>query len=468
LSTPQPGKDAATIAEYRLLNALIHDKAHRRDSRVHEELFVHETAKSIYKAIESLDQLNIQVTEASLLQEGNALDYSVNKAIVDAVYNFDTGTDTLDDILATLASERVRLSLQEHVRNLQAAINKGGKLNYENVAQKLFDIDLVLQTGGGGNSVLQSLPQWTDAYIEDLKERAAGRWRPYGDELLDRELIKGAYPGAITTIAAATGQGKTTYVTNIVNNLINMQVPCINATLELGSIDVYDRLIAIRRKIPLEALYSHDPDVINSIISVVQEERKLLEENKNFYLVDEPSLSLARLRPIIKEFKQRTKSKTVTVLVDLATQLREFTKSANGMNMANSIEVAMNEANALAKEENAHLIFIVQFNRDADSYKISSIDDLELLRPSLNDIKNSQAIAERSRVVLGLFRKKPYADRSLQHIPEAAEIEDIMEVQILKSTNGAVGKILKYYFDGMYFSVTPMLEDSTAAIDIDY
>ncbi len=184
--------------------------------------------------------------------------------------------------------------------------------------------------------------------------------------------------------------------------------------------------------------------------------------------MDEPSLSLARLRPIIKEFKQRTKSKTVTVLVDLATQLREFTKSANGMNMANSIDVAMNEATALAKAENSHLIFIVQFNRDADSYKISSIDDLELLRPSLNDIKNSQAIAERSRVVLGLFRKKPYADRSLQHIPEAAEIEDIMEVQILKSTNGAVGKILKYYFDGIYFSVTPMLEDSTAAIDIDY
>lgn len=464
----QPGKDAAIIAEYRLLNALIHNKDHRRDSRVHEDVFLHETAKSIYKAIEDLDRLDLAITEAALLQAGNEIDYSVNKNIVSAIYTIDNGTTTLDDILNMLSSERIKASIQDNIRSLQGIIDKGGKLDYEAVTQKLFDIDLVLQSGGV-TSLLQSLTQWTDLYVKDLEERANGRWRPYGDELLDRELLKGAYPGAITTIAAATGQGKTSYVVNILNSLINMQVPCIGATLELGSVDMYDRLISLRRKIPLQDLYSHDPSTIQAIIDVVNEERKTLEENQNFFLVDEPSLSLARLRSIIKEYKQRTKNSYAIVFVDLATQLRDFTKSSSGMNLANSIEIAMNEANSIAKELGVHFVFVVQFNRDADNYKISSVEDLELLRPSLNDIKNSQAIAERSRVVLGIFRRKPYADRSLQHIPEAASLEDIMEVQILKSTNGAVGKILKYYFDGTYFTITPILEDQMAAtLDIDY
>lgn len=468
MSNKQGGRDAAIVAEYRLLNALIHNSAYRNDSRIYDEMFLHETAKSLYHAILRLDQDEIPLSEASLLQAGNEIDYSVTKAIVDAVYNIDVGASTLDDIIVTLSAEKTRVAVAAKLRELQKVIDKSGALNQEEIVRHLFDVDLLLKQGGI-QSPLKDFAQWSDQYIDELRQRATGKTYPYGDELLDNELLKGAYPGAITTLAASTGQGKSSYVLNIVNSLINMNVPCIYVTLEMSAIDTYDRLISLRRRIPLHDLYSHDAATINSIITVVEEERRELQNNKNFYLVDEPSLSLARLRALVKEFKQRTKNEYVLVFVDLATQLRDFTKSSSGMNLANSIEVAMNEANAIAKELGIHFVFVVQFNRDADNYKVSTLEDLEVLRPSLNNIKNSQAIAERSRVVLGAFRKKYYADKFLQHIPEAAELADIMEIQILKSSNSAVGKILKYYFDGAFYSITAMLDDDKALpVDIEY
>lgn len=145
--------------------------------------------------------------------------------------------------------------------------------------------------------------------------------------------------------------------------------------------------------------------------------------------------------------------------------------SKNGKSVANSYEEAMNILNALAKSENVHIMGVVQFNRNADSYKISTLEDLDIMRPSLNDIKNSHAIAERSRVVLSAFRKKYYADRYLTHIPEAAELADIMEIQVLKNSSGMVGTLLKYMFEGTFFRLTPMLDEDvreSLPVEIDY
>ena len=73
------GNEAVIYAEYRLLNALVLDEDHRRDSRVHSDLFVHETAKSVFKALDRLDRDDIHITEASLFQAANEIDFNVTK-----------------------------------------------------------------------------------------------------------------------------------------------------------------------------------------------------------------------------------------------------------------------------------------------------------------------------------------------------------------------------------------------------
>jgi replicative DNA helicase len=218
-----------------------------------------------------------------------------------------------------------------------------------------------------------------------------------------------------------------------------------------------DRLISMRCEVPTQALY--DKEALPGVKRQIEEERKRLASNKFFYFVEDPSLSLGQISALIKEFKQRTHSDYVVVAIDLVTQLQDFTKLATGMSLPNTYEMAMNKQNIIAKAQGVHFINVVQFNREADNIRISEFEDLSdpALRPMLNNIKNAQAIAERSRAVLGLFRPKYYADRYLADSEELEYMQDILEVQVLKQSNGTTPK-LKYLYEGEIFRTSPFQE----------
>ena len=466
MSNTQAGNEAVIYAEYRLLNALVLDEEYRRDSRVHSDLFVHETAKSVFKALDHLDSEDVHITEASLFQASNEIDFNVNRGVIQTIFEVDTEAPaTLVDILALLETSKKKKILAERFSELSSLANKAGPLDTDAASSLLFDVDKVLNTGYQW-TLLKDFSVWSDEYIEELKDRAKGKMFSYGDPNLDRMIFKGAYPGAITTIAAGTGQGKSTFVINLISSLIDQYIPSMYVSLEMGGMDTYDRMIALRRQIPVKDLHVHD-ESLYSIIDIVEEEKKSLETNKKFYFIEEPSLSIAKLRGLIKEFKQRAKSDYAVIAIDLVTQLREFMHPQGGQSVANSMEQAMNDLNALAKEQNVHFITVVQFNRDADNYKIMCLEDLDMLRPGLNNIKNSHAIAERSRVVLSLFRKRYYIDRYLQHIPEAQDVPDLMEAVILKNSSGPVGEIFKYLFRGETFECMPLTEEEEAQYEVE-
>ncbi len=447
-------KQYVLVAEYRLLSALARNRAFVEDSRIYIEIFPHQMAQSVYKAIKHLWKHDIKITESSLYQIANELDFNVTEEVIQKVLSITDKPNVLDDMLRVLAEEVQKLKLLSVTDELRKTVSNS--FDKEELFELLYKADKVIRSTTT-NSILKDTEQWTSEYIEDLKERAKGITYSYGDVFLDQLLYKGAYPGAITTIAAATGQGKSTFVLNLINQYIEMQIPAMYVSLEMSGIDTFDRLLGLRKEIPASALYRNDSSLLD-IIPIVQKERKVLNTNKRFFFVEEPHISIARLYTMIKEFKQRTGQDYAIVAIDLVTQLTDFVSSTNKMSVANAIEHAMNELNALAKEMNVHIIAVAQFNRDADNYKVSSIEDLDILRPSLNNIKNSAAIAERSRVVLGLFRKKFYADRYLQDIPEAEIMEDILEVNILKNSSGPVGHRLNYLFDGTFFKITPYVQ----------
>lgn len=453
----QAGADYVVHAEYRLLNALVHDTTSRSDSRVHEDLFVHEIAKSIFQAVETLSNNAIPITEASLFQAGNEIDFNVTREVVRTIVHLDTGAQSLDDILSALSDAQQKKKASDIIASLSHSIQKAGRLDSETLQEGLFELDTVLR-GGVSSSLLKGLGAWADEYIVDLEERAKGRRYSYGDAHLDTFIKKGAYPGAITVVAAGTSQGKSTYILNIIDTLIEEQVPAMYVSLEMSGVDTFDRLIALRKGIPISALYANN-ESLYSVIDIVKKEKVELEKNKRFYFVEEPGLSIARIRSLVKEFKQRAKSDYAIVAIDLITQVQDFMTTKNVGTVANAMELAMNNLNALAKEQNVHIIAAVQFNREAENYKVGTHDDLELLRPTLANIKNSAAIGERARVVLGLFRKKFYADRYLPDAPETADMPDILEISVLKNSSGFVGSRLKYLFEGEHFKVTPLLDE---------
>jgi replicative DNA helicase len=439
-----------------MLNAVAHDALFLDDSRVHEGIFPHYIARSIFKAITKLHDDKIPVTEASLFQTANEIDFNITPEVIGQVMKVDRGAEKLDDMLAVLSKAKKKAELREAIDSLQFAAGEKGDIDVSKISAKLYEAEQIL-ADTYDKQILQDMDTWFENYLKDLRARVTRKPYLFGDPLLDQAAIKGAYPGAITIVAGATGMGKSAYALNLVNGMINQGIPCLYISLEMSGIDQMDRLISIRREIPTEELYTPGETMLG-IIQIVEEERKTLTANGGlFYFVEEPSISLARVQALIKEFKQRTRAKYVHVVIDLLSMVTDFTKAQAGSNAATVVEYAMNHLNVIAKQEFCHITGLVQFGRDADKIKISEYDDLWNLRPSLNDIKGANAYAERSRLTLGCFRAKYYADRYIPEDEKVKYMEDIMEVQVLKQSNGPTPK-MKYMYDGEIFRVTPIIE----------
>jgi replicative DNA helicase len=458
--------DTVRLAEYRLLNALAKNPAYIEDPRVSVELFVDEPAKSAYNAIIALVEQKINITPASLWQAASNIDYHVDQRTVQCIWNIDSeGASSLDDILGILKTAQLKNNLLDKVDDLKEQLEQPGDLDGGTLLSNIYGLDEMLQKSSRGDSPLISFSEWADMYIEDLKLRKAGRKYSYGDPLLDEYLYKGAYPGAITMICAGTNMGKSTYVLSLINNLLENNQPCMYLSLEMSGTDTMDRLISMRCGIPNEELYNPDPTNIDHLIDLVEKEKQALLNRKNFMFCEDPDIDMPKLRKLIKEFKQRSKSDYCLVAIDLLTQMKNFMSSKNNSNTATAMEIAMNDLNALAKSENVHIVGVAQLNRETDNVKIRDLQDIEDCRPNLASIKNSGALAERSRVVLVCFRNRFFIDRYLQDDEQAQAQPDIMDVQVLKNSNGPSGKKLKYMFDSDHFKLLPLADEEQAKLD---
>lgn len=462
----KPSYTAVVTAEYRLLNALVSHPEFMDDARVTEDIFIDEVAKSIYEAIDNLRESKTDITPSSLLQAGSNIDFNITQQVVQTVFDIDrSGVATLEDILPILRNAQAKNTLLDRLDQLKAIVNQPGDIDSGKVSSELYDLEEIVLDKSKSESPLLDFNKWADKYIEDLEERKSGRKYSYGDPFLDEYLFKGAYPGAITTVAASTSMGKSTYVLSLIDNLLERNIPCMYISLEMGAVDTMDRLISRRCNIKNEDLYNSDISNLESIIEIVKQEKENLANNKNFYFCESTDVDIAKLRNLIREFKQKTKADYCFVAIDLLTQMKNFMNASSGSSTATAMEIGMNKLNALAKEENVHILGVVQFKRDSDSMKIHDIDQIDMLRPTLTDIKNSGAIAERSRVVLSVFRKKYYAERYLQNDEDAQNLPDVMEVQVLKNSSGESGRIFQYMFDTDYFKLQPLIGDAAKSAE---
>lgn len=463
----KPGDKTAVIAEYRLLNAIAKNKEFFYDSRVSEDSFISPTAKSIYVAISSLHDKGIVITPASLFQEGNGIDYSVTSQITNEIFNIEKDLpSSIDDMVEALNKAHLKNDLLNSLDDIKKIVSDSGELDANSVLEKLYSLDERVVNANKSKSKLLNFKEWSERYKEDLKQRKLGRKYSYGDILLDNYFFKGTAPGNITIIAAATNMGKSTFALSLQDNLINSNSPAMYISLEMGTIDTYDRLIAKRLEIENKALY--EPDCIDDIIDKVDQEEKTLEYCNNFCFCEATSIDLTKLRALIREYKQTTHQNYCLVTIDLLSGLKSFMAGQNGASTASSIEMHMNELEALAKEENVHIIGIVQLNRQSDNAKISHVEQINGLRPTLGDVKNSAAYAEKATTLLALFRPKYYADRYCKNDPATQAMEDILEVQVLKDRNSPSGEIFKYMFDGKFFKLLPLMEEESATLDISY
>ena len=424
--------------------------------------FPHKEAQAIYQAINILREKKETITEGSLLREANILCDKVDIYSIKTLFEYQVDLSNFYEAYKVLQEGSIKYKVQNILKILQEKVSSPDFLNPEEASALLYEAQDTIQKGSR-KVLAKTLEQCLDEYEEELLARKEKKKYIFGDIFLDKMLVKGASPGQIILIAGSTGAGKSTYALNLINGMINLGIPCIYFSLEMDTISTLDRLLAMRTEIPVENWYASGND-INPLLKKVQEEKKNLE-NKPFRLVDDPEISISTIRNIIKEFKITYKVDYVCVYIDLITQIKDFIMLKKGGTLANTIEISVNQMNAIAKKENCCIVAIAQMNREADNIRITEIEDIDLLRPTINHVKNSHALGERARVVLSVFRPKYYAERFFPEHEELEYMQDILQIQILKQSQGVVGQIGKYLFDGPCFSIRPYIETSFTPVE---
>lgn len=453
---------AVIYAEYRLLHAVIVNPDLLSSPDVSIDLLVHQTPKSVFTAITNLVSLGVPISEHSLFQNTAELDLGVTMDVIESIYNLkEDKLENVSDITGTLKRAVKRLEVSEEIENASdALLNADPGTDMATIKERLQKAQEMLDTLGSSDSDVMDMSQWFEAYFPEFERRKNGKMYPFNDSILDKIIVKGAQPGDIGLIASSTGQGKSTYCLNVINKFINTDVPNMYFTLEMGQVDTMDRLAAIRTGIPFRAIAAPEDDEFASVRDAIMAERKILEQHKLFRICETPTLSINDLVKRIRKFQGEIGQEYCIVVIDLLSQVLDFCKLGTGShNMAQLMEIAINRLHAVAKELRIHIIGVVQFGRGADSTKVLDMADIDKLRPNRNDIKNANALTERARYVLSLFRPKFYADMYLPELEETKMMQDIVELGSLKMSNGSVGRNF-LLFQPETFTMTPMQMDS--------
>ena len=447
------------IAQLQILKLLAEGSEHKSLKDIGSDSFSSPKFKALYLAIHILKKAEETITPASLLREANQIDSNVDMSTVQTLFQQKVDDSNVLGALNSLKDSMAKYKISKILDTLREQMDSQESLNTVRVSSLNYSIQEIIGTTYN-QSTSKDFTSLLTSYEAELVERRKGLRFNFNDRFLDTHMAKKAAPGQIITIAGATGTGKSIYGLHLMSGLVNTDVPCMYVSPEMDEISTMDRWMAMRNEIPIEE-WNQVGHGMDALIKLVQKEREALKD-KAFRFIDKPDISLDTIQHFIREFKITYGVDYLVVFIDLITQVKEFidTRGKGNTSLPTLIEQGVNKLNEIAKGENVCIVAIAQMNREADSAKVEIQEDLQKLRPTRNNIKNSAAIAERSRTVLGLFREKYYADQHFPNSPEVTNfIDDVLEVQILKQNMGRVGEIGTYNFNGPTFTLNEFIAE---------
>jgi replicative DNA helicase len=426
---------------------------------IKDNYFLSSEGKALYDTILDLYRNNVSFSDDNIISAGGQRHEGINFELLASIrtveYDESAWKHYRDILQGSYAKDKIQSKILKDALTISTLKND---IDVDKMQGIVYELQECVNLARGQGSEVKTLREMFDSYQNILAKRMNGSaFFDTGCVLLNSALPTGFAPGEITTIFGSTGIGKSTYSLYLINRMINKYIPCFYVSLEMSETSTMDRWMASRLRIPFHELYSKNGVIDESVIEQVKEERSKLERaNSNkFVFIDETRVSASSLEKMINQVKMKMQTDYMVVFADLATMMEDF-----GEGTPIAYEQAMNSLHQMTKRTRAHLVLVVQATQKSlENKRPTTIEGLKVFRPTLADIKNSGAIAERSRQVLAVYREHYYAAKFFPDDPLVVEESDILEVQILKCSNGMVGTRIKYLYDGDFFRIFPVPED---------
>ena len=221
---------------------------------------------------------------------------------------------------------------------------------------------------------------------------------------LDSYLTEGLKEGQITTVAALSSAGKSSFVLSMMKNLGQAVVPVPTAqfALEMNNMSLFSKLLAFQTKLPISTIVTRPEQLSDLERQIYEHEKSSLAKNKFIFLNDNPSQSVASIREQTMLLQDRIKQQYIVVVVDLFGKIRDFQSSDN---FARDYEKKLNEIQIMVRELGIHMILVAQINREVGRRQ---------RRPTMNDLKNAHALTEISDIILGIHRPNYDSEKEMK------------------------------------------------------
>ena len=318
----------------------------------------------------------------------------------------------------------------------------------DEVARKLSDVSL-----GKAESNVYGAEQIASGvidYLIELKNR--GNNVVVGLDTGFRELNRlttGFNNGDLIIIGARPSMGKTTFVLNLAQHILDSHKGVVIFSLEMPYLQLGMRMLSAKASIALQNLRT--ANLTNEELSKLTEvaDKMALQP---LHIVDASSLSIAQLKGSLRRLKRQHPEISIAII--------DYLQLMNGGKGEQSKQLEIAEISRglkmLARELEMPIVALSQLNR-----LLESRDDK---RPTLSDLRDSGAIEQDADVILFLYREDIYKKREDKERyarlkkegkekdfkPEHQEREiEPTEVIVAKNRNGEV-KTIEIQFNKRY------------------
>ena len=212
-----------------------------------------------------------------------------------------------------------------------------------------------------------------------------------GYHRLDK-VLSGWQPTDLIILAARPAMGKTAFALSLIRNIaIDQGVPCGMFSLEMGNVQLVQRLISNVCQLSGDKIRSGQLERYEW----GQLDSKIVQlENAPLYIDDTPQLSVFELRSKARRMVREHKVKMIFI-----DYLQLMTANAGKGSRQEEISTISRALKGLAKELNIPIMALSQLNRNVEGR-----EGIEGKRPQLSDLRESGAIEQDADIVMFVNR----------------------------------------------------------------
>jgi replicative DNA helicase len=238
--------------------------------------------------------------------------------------------------------------------------------------------------------------------------------------LIDLDDITGGFhAGQLIIVAARPSMGKTALALNICDHAgINIKVPVLFVSLEMGSQEIGERLLCARSRVDGHKLRTGLGMGMRELTQL-SKAYKELSENGEIYIDDTPARNMMQIAASARRIKRRRK---IGLLMVDYIQLVDSDDTRDSRQ--EQIAKISRRLKTLARELSVPIVALSQLNR--------AVESREDKRPRMADLRESGAIEQDADMVLLLHRPEQY---------DANDQPGIAELIVAKNRNGPTGTV---------------------------